>query len=58
MYAFEVQKKHGRGWRNLGLIRAVDSVKAAGFAGFVHGPGTYRVRPEDSRDRFFAYRVK
>lgn len=54
---FEVQKKHGKGWRDKGVFTAVDSAKAAGQAGFVHGEGTYRVRPEYSRDRYFSYKV-
>ncbi len=54
---FEVQKKHARGWRNLGSVNAVDSAKAAGIMGYAHGPGTYRVRPDGSLDTFFRYNV-
>lgn len=54
---FEVQKKHANGWKNLNIYDAPDSAKAAGQAGFCHGPGTYRVRPEDSKDKYIAYKV-
>jgi hypothetical protein len=53
--SFEVQKKHGRGWRNLGTQTAISSAKAAAVMAMAHGPGTYRVRPEDSRGSYYRY---
>ena len=58
MLAFEVYKRHGRGWKTCNVISAADSRKAAGYAGYLYGPGKYRVRPEYSQDKFFAYTVR
>lgn len=55
--SFEVMKWDGHCWKSLGCQTAVDSQKAAGIMGYVHGPGKYRVRPEDSRDKWFEYNV-
>jgi hypothetical protein len=56
--AYEIYKKQGCVIRNLGIIRASDSAKAALEASKTHGKGLYKVRPEDSLDGFYPYRVK
>lgn len=56
--SFQVYKKHGKGKRNLGTFYGISSGFVAILASRTHGKGTFLIRPEDSRDKFLAYRVK
>ena len=54
---FEVQAKYGNRWSYKGIFVATDSRKAAFQAQYVTGRNVLRVRPEDSRDKWFVYRI-
>jgi hypothetical protein len=53
---FEVEIKYGRHWCYKGIYRASNSRSAALHASHVHDRKVIRVRPEDSRDKWFVYR--
>lgn len=55
---FEVQIKYGRNWSNKGIYRANTSRAAALDASYSWNRKVIRVRPEDSRDKWFVYRFQ
>jgi hypothetical protein len=58
MFSWEVQVKRGRGWQNRGVITGADSIDAARRASRIYRAARVRVRPDYSRDVFYAYRFK
>jgi hypothetical protein len=55
---FEVQVKYGRNWSYKGIYRAKSPRAAALDASYSQGRKVIRVRPEDSRDKWLAYRFQ